>query len=403
MNSQTAFVVVCACFAAPCQLFADIFVMKSGKEIEGQLLAEDGAVYRVEVKVSSSIKDERAIPKDEVLLVRRSTDVNNEFAKISKLVPAPDLLNRREYERRMGMVEKFLKIKPEPEESNQAREVLAALKREVNEVLNGALKINGKMVAADDYRQDAYDMDARVAEIRIRRTVEAGAYIEALRAYEIFERDFSNSNVYHNLAPLMRQVVRAHVSELDEMLSTLDARIRERDIGLQRMSAIARRDAELAIADEASQLEATNKAEKDAKAAWMTVDPFLRKSIEEGLSHARKEEAKFAPVAALKEADGGRIFRDALLLVRSADKNSPTVAAAIEMVKAAMLPERYMALLQAEADAKLEAQKTEADPEPQKSEAEKPEPQKPDPVKPDPVKPEPQKPEPTKAVTETAK
>ncbi|MCX6846735.1 MAG: hypothetical protein NTU84_09300, partial [Verrucomicrobia bacterium] len=343
--------------------------------------------------VSSSIKDERAIPKDEVLLVRRSTVVNNDFAKISKLVPAPDLLNRREYERRMGLVEKFLKIKPEPEESNQAREMLATLKSEANEVLNGALKINGKMVGADDYRQDAYDMDARVAEIRIRRTVEAGAYIEALRAYEIFERDFSNSEVHHNLAPLMRQVVRAHVSELDEMLSTLDARIRERDIGLQRMSAIARRDAELAIADEASQLEAINKAEKDAKAAWLTVDPFLRKSIEEGLSHARKEEAKFAPVAALKAADGGRIFRDALLLVRSADKNSPSVAAAIEMVKAAMLPERYIALLQAEADAKPEPQKTEADPEPQNPEAEKPEPQKP----------EPQKPEPTKAVTETAK
>ena len=52
------------------------------------------------------------------------------------------------------------------------------------------------------------------------------------------------------------------------------------------------------------------------------------------------------------------------------------------MVKAAMLPERYMALLQAEADAK---------PEPQKAEEVQPK------------EPEPQKTEPTKAVTETAK
>jgi len=398
MNSQTAFLVACACFAAPYQLFADIFVMKSGKEIEGQLLAEDGAVYRVEVKVSSSIKDERVIPKDEVLQVRRSTAVNNDFAKISKLVPVLDLLNSREYERRIRDVEKFLKIKPEPKESDQARDMLATLKREANEVLNGALKINGKMVGADDYRLDAYDMDARVAEIRIRRMVEAGAYIEALRAYEIFERDFSNSEVHRNLAPLMRQVVRAHVSELDEMLSTLDARIRERGIGLQRMSAIARRDAELAIADEAAQLEAINKAEKDAKAAWLTVDPFLKKSIEEGLSHARKEEAKFAVVGAQKAADGGRIFRDALLLVRSADKNSPSVAAALEMVKVAMLPERYMVILQAEADARPEPQKSESAPEPQKTEAEKPELQKSEQQKP-----ETQKTEPTKAVTEATK
>jgi len=57
------------------------------------------------------------------------------------------------------------------------------------------------------------------------------------------------------------------------------------------------------------------------------------------------------------------------------------------MVKAAMLPERYMALLQAEADAK---------PEPQKAEEVQPK-------EPEPKEPEPQKIEPTKAVTETAK
>lgn len=387
MNSRTALLVACACFAGICPVFADIFVMKSGKEIEGRLLAEEDNGYKVEVKVTSSIKDERMIPRDEVREVRRSSVANDDFAKISKLVPVPDLLSNRDYERRIREVEKFLNIKPKPAESDKAREMLATLKREANEVLAGSLKINGKLVSAADYRQDAYDMDARVAEIRIRRMVEAGAYIEALRAYEVFEKDFASSEVHGNLAPLMRQVFRAHVSELDDMLTTLDARIKEREIGLQRMSAVARRDAELAIADEAAQLEAINKAEKDAKTAWLLVDPFLRKSIEEGLSHARKEEAKFAAVVTQKAAEGGRIFRDALRLVHSSDKNSPSIAAALEMVKAAMLPERYMALLQAEADAK---------PEPQKAEEVQPK-------EPEPKEPEPQKIEPTKAATETAK
>ena len=396
MNSRTVFVVACACFAVPCPLLADIFVMKSGKEIEGQLLAEEENGYRVEVKVTASIKDERVIPKDEVREVRRVSVANDDFAKISKLVPVPDLLSNRDYERRIREVEKYLNTKPEPTDSDKAREILATLKREANEVLTGALKISGKMVSTDDYRLDAYDMDARVAEIRIRRMVEAGAYIEALRAYEVFEKDFSNSEVRGNLLPLMRQVVRAHVSELDDMLSTLDARIREREIGLQRMSAIARRDAELAIADEAAQLETINKAEKDAKAAWLTVDPFSKKSLEESLSHARKEEAKFAAVGTQKAAEGGRIFRDALRLIRSADKNSPSIAAAIEMVKAAMLPERYMALLQAEADAKPEPQKAESEAKPQE-----PGPQEPGPQKAETEKTEPQKSEPPKQVTET--
>ena len=97
MNSRTALLAACACFAGICPVFADIFVMKSGKEIEGRLLAEEDNAYKVEVKVTSSIKDERVIPKDEVRELRRSSVANDDFAKISKLVPVPDLLGNRDY------------------------------------------------------------------------------------------------------------------------------------------------------------------------------------------------------------------------------------------------------------------------------------------------------------------
>jgi hypothetical protein len=359
MNFQFFPVIACVCFAVFGRSHADVFVMKSGQQVEGLLLGEDPAGYRVEVKVSAGIKDERVLAKEDVSEVRRSAVANDEFTRISKLVPTPDLLGERDYNRRIREVEKFLNASPAAAQSVQAKEMLETLKFEANEVLAGALKINGKMVSAGDYRLDAYDMDARVAGIRIRRLVDAGDYVRALRAFELHEKNFANSEAHRDLIPLMGRVVSAHVSELEDMLVTLDARLKEREIGLQRMSAIARRDAQLAIADEAAQMATLSKAEADAKAGWLTVDPYSKVSIEQGLAFARKQEGRFAAGGSKNAAEGGRIFRDALRSVRSADRNSPLVTAAIQVAKEAKLPERYIAMLQAEADAKPETEKPE--------------------------------------------
>lgn len=340
------------CLIGSGRLMADVLVMNSGERLDCRVLSEDETSYRVEVKVSASIRDERSVPKDKVREVKRVAVVPDAFQKISKYVPTPDLLTLHDYERRMREVEKFIDSTSASSHVDEARLILAKLKQEANEVLAGAMKIHGKMVSAEDYRLDAYDMDARVAEIRIRRLVEAGAYVQALRAYESFEKDFAQSEVRKNLLPRMRQVVQAFASELEEMQVTLDARLKEREVGLQRMSTVSRRDAEQAIRDEASQLAAINKAEKDAKADWLTVDAYSKVSIQENLARAKREEVRLSVPLGQKLADGGRIFRDALRSVRGGDKNSPSVAASIEMAKSAMLPDRYIALLQAEVEAK---------------------------------------------------
>lgn len=357
MNFRFFSAIVFVCFGAAGSINADVFVMKSGAQIEGLLLGEDAAGYRVEVRVSAGIKDERLLDREDVVEVRRSEVMNDDLAKILKFVPTPDLLGERDYDRRIREVEKYLKVLPPDARSGQADEVLSTLKREANEVLTGALKINGKLVSADDLRQDAYDMDSRVAAIRIRRMIEAGDHVRALRAFEIYQRDYPNSEGHRDMIPLMKKVAGARASELEEMLATFDRRLKEREIGLQRMSALVRRDAQLAIADEAAELAALIKAEAEAKIGWITVDPYSKPSIEQGLAFARKQEEGFAVARQQNSAEGGRIYRDALRVVRSADINSPLVAAAIQAAKAAKLPERYIAVLQAEANAKFESKK----------------------------------------------
>ena len=74
--------------------------------------------------------------------------------------------------------------------------------------------------------------------------------------------------------------------------------------------------------------------------------------MEEYLAFAKHEESRLATLSSQNPPEGGRVFREALRLIRSADKNSPSIASAIEMAKTAMLPERYISILQAEANTK---------------------------------------------------
>jgi hypothetical protein len=83
MNFQFFPVIACVCFAVFGRSHADVFVMKSGQQVEGLLLGEDPAGYRVEVKVSAGIKDERVLAKEDVSEVRRSAVANDEFTRIS--------------------------------------------------------------------------------------------------------------------------------------------------------------------------------------------------------------------------------------------------------------------------------------------------------------------------------
>ncbi len=136
------------------------------------------------------------------------------------------------------------------------------------------------------------------------------------------------------------------MGEVGQSLASFEARVKERNVGLDRMPLADRRLTENAIREETAELEARFKKEKDAKLDWVTIHPFFKPSLEDTMTFAKQELARLSAVKNEPVVDGGKAFRDAMTLVQS-KADAAEITAAIAAAKTAMVPERYLAMLEA--------------------------------------------------------
>lgn len=327
---------------------AEVFVMKDGSKLEGSILRENATSYVIEVKVTKSIKDEREIAKADIEKIERVPPDKLAFAVIEKLTPTPDLLTSDAYAKRIRAVEQFLTNHRLSAKLKDAKEILATLKSEANEILAGGIKLNGKIIPAAEYQANAYDIDARMQEANLRKLARDLKYLQTLRTFTNFERNFRNTLSYRALVPLMNQVMTSHLAEANQFLSTYETREQERKLGLERMPRAERRATVNAIREENAALEAQFTKEKDARLGWVSIHPFCKSALDETVAFGQQEIARLAATRDEPVVDGGKIFRDAMSLIRS-EGEAAEIAAAITAAKTATLPARYIAILESAA------------------------------------------------------
>jgi hypothetical protein len=329
---------------------ADTFQLKDGTTVEGTVISDTGDTYVLDVQVTKTIRDERRIPKADVVKVTREEPDAKAFQAISKLVPAPDLLTADEYAVNIAAIEKFIKANPTSSNLRNARKMLETLKAEASQVAAGGMKINGKIVSAAEYQANAYDLDARVQESKIRDLVNDNQFLPAVRMFVDFDRDYRNTLAYGSLITLMKQVIQHQVDQAKESLLTLDARNKERAVGLQRMALEDRKKTEDAIKAENAEIEALYKAEKDAKQNWPTTSPFHKVSLEDTVKFGQTELVRLGAVKTILGLDSGKAYREVYTALQSG-ANAATVTTALASAKAAGVPPRYLAPLEAKAKA----------------------------------------------------
>ena len=325
--------------------FADTIILKDGTKLEGKILRQDATNYYVEVSVTKSIKDERTIAKADVTKVERVKPDLVAFEQLTKLVPAPDLLTNEEYGQRVRAFEKFTTEHRDSDKLKEAKAMLAALKIEANEVLAGGVKMSGKIIPPAEYRSNAYDIDSRIQEAKIRALVKQGRYLQALRTFSDFSRDFRNTSAHAALVPLINQVINTYLAEVGETLASYDARVKERATGLTRMPSDNRTETENAIREETVAIEARFKAEQDAKIGWVTTDPFFKPSLDETVNFGKQEINRLASLEKTPAVDAGKVYREALATIQG-KVDASAASNAINAAKTAMIAPRYITILE---------------------------------------------------------
>lgn len=332
---------------------ADTITLKDGKILEGKILRTEADAYVIEYNAnkSGSIKDTRRVLKSEVAKIVEVRADEIAFAKLAKLVPTPDLLTAEEYAERIQSVQAFLAKYPTGTKVKEAKALIAKLTEEAKVVDGGGRKVDGLMISGADYRANAYDMDARMLEGRIRQADKAGKAIEALRAFATLDTEFQASASYRAVLPVVINTMKTLRAKVAESLSTYDARMEKQEKDLEGMGGTDQANVKQALKQQADQLEARYQAEKAANQPWVTPSANHRQSLEDCASLIDSELSRLTSAeTGTKPADPGKAYREAWKAIRAGGE-AEEIEKAIADAQAAGLPEKYTKMLEESAKA----------------------------------------------------
>ena len=327
------------------------FTLKNKTVLKGEVIRIQGDSYVIEYQVTPSIKDLKTVPKADIVKIVTDKPDAKAFELIAKLTPTPDFLTAAEYQQRLAAVQAFLAKFPKGSMVKEANEILKTLTNENAEVSAGGRKVGGLMIKATEYRANAFDLDARVLDAKIRNAAKSSQWLTALRAFGELDKDYQSAVCYREVLPVVVRVLQSFRSQIDSSLKSYEARMGQRAAELEAMPPADREATKRAIEGESSKLEKLYQLEKSSAQPWVTPHADLKQSLDDDLALADAELQRLTTAQpAAPAADGGKIFRHTWKVLHS-EADAEEMEKSLAAAEVAALPERYLKLLQEAAKA----------------------------------------------------
>lgn len=321
---------------------ADSFELKDGTKLEGSILREEGSDYIVQVQVTKSIKDERRIPKSDVIARIAEKKDETAFEKIARLAPTPDLLSEALYAARIRQIEDFVKKFPDSTKKAAALKIREELESELTEIKAGGVKFKERIIPAAERAPQAYSLDASIALSGIKAAVDAGDVLSALRAWTRFETDFTGSSAHRENIGFMTRVMKQHLANVVSTLAQVDARNQARNTSLDSMIGSERSRSQQAIQEEQDTYLARVEREKTAGIKWLSLDPYVKAPLEETRRLLENEIRRLESIDLSKLPDTEKIFTDTYAIVTRQEVTRQEADAAISKARSANLSASYL-------------------------------------------------------------
>ncbi|MEI6606854.1 MAG: PTPDL family protein [Verrucomicrobiota bacterium] len=325
------------------------FTLKDKTVLKGEVIRIQGDSYVIEYQVTPSIKDLKTVPKADIVKIVTDKPDAKAYELIAKLTPTPDFLTAEEYHQRLAAVQAFLTKFPKGSMVKEANAILKTLSDESAEVSAGGRKVGGLIIKAGEYRANAFDLDARVLETKIRNAAKNAQSLTVLRVFSELDKDFQSAVCYREVLPVVVRALQTLRSQIDASLKTFDARMDKRNAELEAMPPADREATKRAIEGESAKWEKLYQLEKAAAHTWVTPNPDHKQSLDDDLALADSELQRLT-TAQPAAADGGKVFRHTWKVIHS-EADAEEMEKALAEAETAALPERYLKLLREAAKA----------------------------------------------------
>ena len=270
-----------------CPVTADEVKLKNGETVSGRITYEGSDILKVEVSVSSSIKETKIISRADIAEVVKDAPDVVEYNRIEKLVPTASLMEAESYRQILetGPVS-FLRSFPNSSLAPKVEEIRAVLAEELDKVERGYLKLEGDWISPQEQIDFKDLVDSRVRFLRMEYLAQSANYnslIGAMREFEVIEENYLGSPAFPRALELALKTIPTLGAQLQTMLRNVDYKNTEYERSLEASTPEARELLSAAKAKEEKAFQDAVANEKKAGIKWIQLNPGVRASIEEYL------------------------------------------------------------------------------------------------------------------------
>ena len=275
---------------------ADAVKLKNGEVLKGNILAENADSITIEYEVSSGIKDEKTIPRDQIISVAKEDPADKAWAELTKSIPTADLLGLADYDTLIDRANGFIRTHASSIKAGQARRLVESLREERNRVAKGDMKLEGTWIAADQYQREKFWFDGRIALRTLAKANQTGRYLEALRQFAMIESNYAGTTILARAIPESTIALKRYAAAVNESLANQPRLAEQRAKRMGTLSPVDRAATEQAQLGEAASFKAKVEAERKAGAKWLSLDPYDAASLKEALVTIEKEITRIAAI-----------------------------------------------------------------------------------------------------------
>ena len=222
-NSLPLFLSVAVAALLPLLARAETVTLATGEKVEGKITSETETEVTLEIKVSSSIKDERVIARKDIAKIEKVSPEDTAFQEIGKFKIDPQSsLSPEGYDRIIGALKDFQASYPASAHLAEVKQTLANFQAEKTRVAAGEVKFFGKWLSRDEAAKLKIQIDGRQTFDAMKYQTARQDWSGALNTFDVIERKYSTARIYPDAVDLAVQILtnlQRQVAEQQKMVA----------------------------------------------------------------------------------------------------------------------------------------------------------------------------------------
>lgn len=177
-------------------VMADSIRLKDGKILKGDVINDGPDGLLIEYFVTSTIKDQKLVSKDEIAMISVTPSDEKAFQDLGSLATPQTVLDTSFHDQLIEKkIPEYLKQYPYSRHLTELREDLRSLEAERARLRQGDRRIDGVWIEAAKIEADPYQFGAKIQFAEMKDQMQGRDPVGALKSYELLEKKYPASDV----------------------------------------------------------------------------------------------------------------------------------------------------------------------------------------------------------------